>query len=452
MTTIIPPLLNQDTELVKPEFSKQGFLWIVQFKLYQQVYFAVVTALALLVSIIFVLQHYVVKPITRNTSAYVTLSQIVQESLPPLTAPVKEQAAAVQVWINRLHGDFALYGSDRKLIFGGGSRILSAPPISQIKDGWIAGDEEVYAALLPDKRWLLSTMEAEDTGRHIAIGATLLISFLLVGVGIFPVIRKITRRLEELQSSVSLLGEGNLAVRAEVNGADEVANLAHSFNKTASQLQALVQSQKSLLANASHELRTPLARIQMAMGLMGTDQTELAMQEISQSVRDLDQLVEEILLASRLESGRALPARKLELIDLPSFLRTECERYGATVDSVQLTVVGDSILLTRLLKNLLENATRYGKGSPIHVSATIDLADTDWLEICVKDGGPGVPISERERIFEPFYRLHGASEGGVGLGLSLVRSIAQLHGGTVYCKDNEGIGSSFIIRLPRTDL
>jgi two-component system OmpR family sensor kinase len=107
-----------------------------------------------------------------------------------------------------------------------------------------------------------------------------------------------------------------------------------------------------------------------------------------------------------------------------------------------------SRLLRRAIRNLLENARRYGAG-------TIELrleSDERWARVRVDDRGPGVPPSLRERIFEPFYRLPGASEreGGVGLGLALVKSIAERHGGSARCEERPGGGASFVIELPRT--
>jgi len=210
----------------------------------------------------------------------------------------------------------------------------------------------------------------------------------------------------------------------------------------------MVNAQKSLLANASHELRSPLARIQMAPGLLDRDSANPVVEEIHQSVRELDQLIGEILLASRLESGKMLPLLNLEVITLKGFLDDECAASGAQISSEELSVFADRILLKRVLRNLLENANRYGKGSAIEVSAR--AINATELKISVGDRGPGIPASERERIFEAFYRVSGTREGNgsVGLGLALVQSIAQIHGGKAYCSDRPGVGSLFIVRLP----
>ena len=107
-------------------------------------------------------------------------------------------------------------------------------------------------------------------------------------------------------------------------------------------------------------------------------------------------------------------------------------------------------MLRRLIRNLLENAKRYSTGSIELELAQIEHGTQPWVVIKVHDRGPGVPLSQRERIFEPFFRLPGASEreGGVGLGLALVKSISERHGGNVRCEDRQGGGASFIVELP----
>lgn len=275
----------------------------------------------------------------------------------------------------------------------------------------------------------------------------LVVIALVVAAGAYPVVRRLTGRLERLQRSVETWGEGQLALRVAVEGEDEVARLAASFNHSAARIEALVAAQKSLLANASHELRSPLARIHMAAELMAGDATPSMRAELRRNVAELDQLIDEILLASRLDAvGAALPCP--EEVDLTGILAEECARVGAALEAGMHNVRGDARLLRRMVRNLLENAVRYGAGSPVAVRLAEDGAAALRLDVC--DGGPGIPAAERQRIFEPFYRIPGASEaaGGVGLGLSLVRQIARHHGGDVQCMPSEA-GGCLRVTLPR---
>jgi signal transduction histidine kinase len=223
--------------------------------------------------------------------------------------------------------------------------------------------------------------------------------------------------------------------------------VASSFNIAAQRIEALVRSHQSLLANASHELRSPLARMKMAVSMLEDaepSRRELLKKEIDTNVGELDALVEEVLLASRLDATQALEQH--EPVDLLGLAAEEAARVDATVDGVPLTVTGDERLLRRALRNLLENARRYG-GDDVSV---ILERDRDQVRTRVCDRGPGVPEAMRERIFEPFFRLPGHAEqaGGVGLGLSLVKQIAERHGGQVRCEAREGGGSCFVLALP----
>ncbi|KAF1066641.1 ATP-binding protein [Variovorax sp.] len=273
-----------------------------------------------------------------------------------------------------------------------------------------------------------------------------------VALGVYPIVRRLTKRLETLQRGVQRWGEGDLSVRVTEEGQDEVADLSKRFNASAVRIEQLVRSHKSLLANASHELRSPLTRIRMSLELMGDQPSPAARAEISRNIAELDQLIDEILLASRLDVSEA-DMGTIEAVDLTGLAAEECARVDAELDLVAgtdnaaLTVPGVSRLLRRVIRNLLENARRYGAGE-----ISVELGSTDGqATVRVNDRGPGVPAALRERIFEPFYRLPGASErnGGVGLGLALVKSITERHGGTVRCEDRPGGGASFVIRLPR---
>jgi two-component system, OmpR family, sensor kinase len=269
---------------------------------------------------------------------------------------------------------------------------------------------------------------------------------LAVALGVYPIVRRLTQRLEALQRGVQRWGDGDLSVRVPVHGQDEVADLSERFNSAAERIEALMASQKSLLANASHELRSPLARIRMGLELMGPQTSSSARDEISRNIGELDQLIDEILLASRLDAKEA-DVGTIEAVDLVGLAAEECARNNAELDAGTQTVVvrGVAKLLRRVLRNLLENARRYSTGD---VKVGIRLAD-GGAELRVSDRGPGVPPDQRERIFEPFYRLPGASErnGGVGLGLALVKSIVARHGGSVRCEETPGGGATFVVQL-----
>jgi signal transduction histidine kinase len=282
---------------------------------------------------------------------------------------------------------------------------------------------------------------------------TLAIVALAVAIGTYPIIRRLTKRLEDLRLGVERWGEGDLSVRVNEHGNDEVAFLARRFNHAAERVETLVKTHKSLLANASHELRSPLARIRMGLELMDGESTIGSQKEISRNIAELDQLIDEILLASRLDAKES-DMGTIEQVDLTGLVAEECARARAELVEVNhgkaIVVDGVARLLRRAIRNLLENARRYSDG-PVTVEV---VREGSHALVRVGDHGPGVPPSERERIFEPFYRLPGASEraGGVGLGLALVRSIATRHHGSVRCEDQPGGGAVFVISLPCHDV
>lgn len=297
--------------------------------------------------------------------------------------------------------------------------------------------------------WIFPPVLAQGAS---ALVASLLVLFIAVAAGAWPVANRLTRRLKALRDGVDTFGSGQLQHRVAVEGKDEVAEVARSFNDAAQRIEELVTSNRSLLANASHELRSPLARLKMAVSMMADmppERSAQLRQEIHQDIAELDALVEEVLLASRLDAKTQLNRQAVDLLGL---VTEEARRVGAEVQcadpAAHWLYEGDERLLRRAVRNLLENAKRYGGGQSIEIALQ---QSTQRVQIQVSDRGPGVPLDQRERIFEPFYRMPGHAEhaGGVGLGLSLVRQIAKSHGGTVACDGSPQGGGRFTIALPR---
>ena len=253
---------------------------------------------------------------------------------------------------------------------------------------------------------------------------------LAVAVCAYPLVRRLTRRLERLQAGVEQLGAGDLAARVKVEGKDEVARLAESFNRSAARIEDLVGSHRLLLANASHELRTPLSRIRLGVELMKETADPKRKADLERDIAELDQLIDEILLSSRLDAVKGLDTR--EEVDLLALAAEEGARYErCSVAGEPVVVRGDRALLRRMLRNLVENGQRHG-APPVEVEVGRDGARA---VVTVSDQGPGVAASERERAFSPFSRVAGRN-AGTGLGLTLVRQIARQHGG-----DAEWVGT-----------
>lgn len=277
---------------------------------------------------------------------------------------------------------------------------------------------------------------------------------MLLSLGSYPFVRRLTTRLSRLQQAVSAFGHGELRTRVVIEGSDEVAQLAEGFNLAAERIEALLAAHRRLLANASHELRTPLTRIRMSVELLAAPTDSGHRADLAHDLRELDDLLEEILLASRLE---ALPngGELNQEIDLLALIAEECTRYehvefefpSSDGAGHALWLHGNERLLRRLVRNLLENARRHG-APPTTVQL---LVRDDALELRVTDAGPGVAQVNRGRVFEPFFRGGNAEENiGSGLGLSLVLQIARRHGGDATCIERVGGGTEFLVRLPRS--
>ena len=312
------------------------------------------------------------------------------------------------------------------------------------------GRKMTVAIPLSQGRWLLARhVHPHEPVEHGAFGGLGMIAALAVAIaiGAYPIVRRIVGRLERLQTRVDALGTGDLSTRVEVEGNDEVADLARSFNRAANRIEELVEAQRHVLAGASHELRTPLARMRVAVELLGREDRQDLRDQVAADISELDDLIEEILLGSRLDILDSDTGGQRQEVDLLALLAEEGARIDAVVSGEPSMIEGDLRMMHRLVRNLLENGRRYGSGSPVEANVAV-VDHTARIRIC--DRGPGVSTADRERIFEPFYRPPGTGESGdgVGLGLSLVRRIARHHGGEVRCHPREGGGSCFEVLLP----
>jgi signal transduction histidine kinase len=371
---------------------------------------------------------------------------LIADRLPADQAP-PERDAALRRTAAALGLRLTLWSPEGVMLGSTSERPLPFPGRRRSASGWMHPQGGPTAALkLPDGRWVVARHRRPFDGPAHGLGLLAILAILgvAVAIGAYPVARRLTRRIERLRAGVEQLGGGSLGARVPVEGKDEVADLARSFNRAADRIEALVGAQRTLLASASHELRSPLARIRVALELMSAERPDLR-DRVAGDVAELDALIGELLLASRLHSVEELEQR--EDVDLLGLAAEEAARCDAEVEGRPVTVRGDARLLRRLVRNLIENGVRHG-GRPVevHVEAVDGRAR---LRVC--DRGAGVPESEREKIFAPFYRPEGASaDGGSGLGLALVRQIARRHGGDARCLPREGSGTCFEVDLPAT--
>ncbi len=383
--------------------------------------------------------------------------QTVADQLAPgVHLPVEAQNAALARWRDLSGFDLAIFASTGQVIVEASDGTLAQTVAPDLLGGSSRrhGRHWAHVVQLTDGRWLVAARPRAERNQWWRFRWLAALAAIATAVGLcaYPVVRRLTRRLEVLQSTVAALGSGNLSARVTVDGRDEVARLAETFNRSAERIETLVTANRSLLANASHELRSPLARLRMGIEALPIATGDTGRDELARNIKELDQLIEEILLSSRLDAKYPDKA-VFEPVDVVALVAEECARSSAelTVSSADLPVLrADPRLLRRLLRNLLENGQRHAAGAAVEVVISGHVPQQISIDVC--DRGPGVAVAERERIFEPFYRLPGSREqdGGVGLGLSLVRQIATRHGGTVVCLPRDGGGSCFRVELPQT--
>jgi signal transduction histidine kinase len=414
-------------------------------RLYLRFYLALLVSLALLGLAASVLVYFAGGPMEQ---VGVTVGRLAQNILPPAPAPASEQQEALQRVAAGLNANVTLFAKDGTIVAAIG-RPLPLPSLRHshlLSFAHWPGGGALSSLRLADGRLLVASV---PIGWSITRGNFhLLVVFAVLSIGLaaYPVVRQISGRLERLQRGVDSLGAGDLGARVAVEGHDEIAGLAESFNRAATQIEQLISANRSLLANASHELRTPLARIRLAVEMLKQSADPKTKAGLEQDIAELDGLVDEILLASRLDATKNDVREEIDLLALAA---EECARYDEVqLEGEHIKIQGDPRLLRRLLRNLLENAKRHG-AAPTQVRLH---REGDRAVLKVWDNGPGPAPAEFEQVFTPFYRRRDSHNStGNGLGLSLVRQIARRHGGDARCAPMDDGRSGFVVTLLSAD-
>lgn len=313
--------------------------------------------------------------------------------------------------------------------------------------------------------WVRGLMEVprneQTTDNLIKIAAIALPVFiLLTAVGGYLLVRRAFRPLEQISATAQAMGEAkDLSRRIGLPpGRDEFSRLAQTFDQLFARLERSFEAEKQFTADASHELRTPVSIIKGACEYgLKYDETPEERQEtlemIARQAEKMAQLIGQLLSMTRLDQGTE--GARLEPVDLGVLVEGLIRERGYEEDKLFLSVSpgvqvrGDGALLSRLTENLVENAFKYGKPGG-HVWVTVKSQGEEGI-LEVRDDGIGIPKDQQEKIWQRFYQVDPSrsdESNGVGLGLSMVRQIAQLHGGTVTLDSVEGIGSAFALHLP----
>jgi signal transduction histidine kinase len=288
---------------------------------------------------------------------------------------------------------------------------------------------------------------------HIFIA---LLGFLM-GFVIWLLLRPIWRDLRKLQSASDNFGRGQLETRVQYSRYSPIKNISKAFNGMASHIQQLIGSHKELTRAVSHELRTPVSRLRFSLEMLAeTNDPSVRnrfLREMNTDIEELDEMLAELLSYARMEGNNALieftPVVLADWLQTQTLLlQRDCHQKTVRVTHaglpVQAVTCMDPKLMARALNNLFQNACRYAD-KQVH----LDLTHRDGeYRLSVDDDGPGIPVENHEKIFEPFTRVDESRDrdsGGYGLGLAIVRQIVEAHQGSVKVIKSELGGAKFVI-------
>lgn len=264
--------------------------------------------------------------------------------------------------------------------------------------------------------------------------------------------------LSSLRREIESRSHRDLSPLPEERAPQEVQPLIHAMNDLLARLHATLEAQQRFIADAAHQLRTPLAGIktqtELALRQAGSDEARSALAQLNAATEQTTRLVNQLLSLARAEPGERQEhaTAPLDLVKLARETTTEwvpraLERQidlGFDGPEGSLTVEGNAFLLKEMLNNLLDNAIRYTQPGG-HVTTRVACRDARVM-LSVEDNGPGIPESERERVFERFYRVLGTGVEGCGLGLAIVREIALSHGATIALESGPA-GSGTVVKV-----
>ncbi|WP_416040638.1 sensor histidine kinase BfmS [Acinetobacter lactucae] len=294
---------------------------------------------------------------------------------------------------------------------------------------------------------------------QLSAGITLFSLFLL-SLGVYGLILPLERKIRQVRYALNRMKSGDLSLRVPIEGSDEMANLASSYNNMSDHIQRLIEAQRELMRAVSHELRTPVARIRFGTEMLAEeDDYNHRMHQVDMIDKDieaLNTLIDEIMTYAKLEQGTpSLDFDEITLFDVLDQVAVETEALK-TQKEIELVapplyvkVDAERRYLHRVVQNLVGNAVRYCDNK---VRITGGIHSDGMAFVCVEDDGAGIPEQDRKRVFEAFARLDDSrtrASGGYGLGLSIVSRIAYWFGGEIKVDESPTLGGArFIMTWP----
>ncbi len=271
------------------------------------------------------------------------------------------------------------------------------------------------------------------------------IAFVVVGAASSWIARRLARPLEEVARFADALASGDLEARLRTGRRVDfdVYSVNAALNKMAERITQQLADQRALLGAVSHELRSPLQRMKVAAELMRSGDLG-PLPKLEREIADMDRLVGDLLASARVDFAALRPSvQDAAALALAALEQVEEAPEKLNVEDGGLRFTADPTLAVRALANLVENARRHGGGL---VELTVSRVDGDRVRFAALDAGPGFAPDELERLFLPFQQTSTSTQ--VGLGLSLVRRIAEAHGGRAYAENRPDGGALVAIELP----
>jgi signal transduction histidine kinase len=315
-------------------------------------------------------------------------------------------------------------------------------------EDWPVGAALNAAVRLADGQWLTFRAAIPDPPHLWSAPAVLSLGLMVVTVVVFSLwaVRRLTGPIRTFAEAADRLGRDVQAPPLPETGPIEIRRATRAFNGMQARLRRLVENRTRMLAAISHDLRTPITQLRLRAEFI---------EDAEEQAKTLATLKEmEAMIASTLTFARddAL-AEAPRMVDLAALVESLCDDLADAGKPVsfaaaeKVAVACRPAALKRAVANLIENAVKYGGAARVSVGA-----DAGDVRVVIEDDGPGIPPEELENVFAPFYRVEksrGSGPGGVGLGLSIVRAIADAHGGHVRLENRDGGGLSAILEFPR---
>jgi signal transduction histidine kinase len=296
-------------------------------------------------------------------------------------------------------------------------------------------------------------LEAEEVDPAVRAAALVGLAAVLIGSLLaFVLARRIIRPVQAVQATARTISESDLSRRIGVSGEDEIARLAETFNDLLDRLEHAFASQRAFVDDAGHELRTPITIIRGQLELLSEDpeQRRRAIELVTGELDRMGRMVNDLLLLAKAQQPELL---QFDLVDVGTLTREVHEKTAAlgerewALDRVaDGTLVGDRQRLEQALIQLLQNAADHTAQGDLVVLGS-DVSE-GRARFWVRDSGPGIPPEDRDRVFERFSRAGARRSDGAGLGLAIVRAIAEGHGGRVWVDSEVGRGTTFTIEVP----